>query len=128
MKNPKKIIFHGYLSMGSDKLTSIMKEVRFHIMPSVSEGQATSITHSIVNGGILPITTLACGHEEAMEGIRIDDVALEPVENAMDTAIGLSDSQWAERIVELRSRYLSSHSEHLYKKRLARALTEVIGD
>ncbi|WP_387491261.1 glycosyltransferase [Photorhabdus sp. RM96S] len=92
IKNTNNIFYYGYQNLNSPKMISIFKECTFSILPSCSEGQATSIINSIGNGGLIPIVTRHGGNDKEYT-IHIKELSIESVKNSIINALNMTQEE-----------------------------------
>lgn len=86
------IKYHGYVDVSSSQFIDIVRSCQFSILPSCSEGQATSVLTSMY-AGLIPIVTDSCGVDIYDFGTRIAGLEKRDVMDAIDKASCLTSDQ-----------------------------------
>lgn len=89
-KFPDNVDYLGLLDINSDKFREIAGKVPFVILPSCSEGMATSILTMACNFGTIPIISKQCGVDILSSAIEIESLTAESVANSLEIAMNLS--------------------------------------
>lgn len=91
----------GHLTIGSDKFRLFAERCGFVVLPSCSEGMATSVVTMMVNGGLVPVVSGQTGIDPPPGcGIEFDTLTPEGLAAAMERARNLTAnelSQWSRR-------------------------------
>ncbi|MGR6503008.1 glycosyltransferase [Shewanella sp. Koi 1] len=66
------IIVHGFIDVFSDDFKFIANQCGFVILPSCSEGTATSVITAVANGAMIPTVTKECGFDVGTTGFIIE--------------------------------------------------------
>jgi len=102
------IHYHGKLDIRSDTFLKIVCNCAFAILPSCSEGQATSMLNLMCNG-LIPVMTDKCGIDYRAYGIQIKDCSTRSVLTAIDFCLNMSVDDILRRskicMVETRERH-----------------------
>jgi len=83
LKLPKNIKVHGFIDINSALFSDLSKNCGYVILPSSSEGIATSVLTVMGNGGMIPIVTKECGVDVDDFGILIDSLTVNAVKEAI---------------------------------------------
>lgn len=94
--------YHGFINVNSQKFIQLTSLCLFSILPSCSEGQATSLL-TTMRAGLIPIATESTGIDVANFGFQLDDLSVE----AIAKAINFSDEHTDEDLTtkSLRCKY-----------------------
>ena len=84
------IHYHGFVDVNSDRFKELMDAGVFSILPSCSEGIATSVLTTMANGGMIPIVTKNSGIDIHDYGILIEELTLPAIEKAIAASQKLS--------------------------------------
>lgn len=76
------IHIHGFVKVDSEKFTQITSECLFTILPSCSEGQATSLLTTMATG-LIPIATIYTGIDISKFGIEILSLTTNGIHDAI---------------------------------------------
>jgi hypothetical protein len=101
IKLPANVIDCGFVDVNSDKYITLVKQCRFMLLPSCSEGMSTAIL-TCMRHGIIPVTMKGTGmnemHEycEYFEGYQISDIENKLIELASSDNRKLE--QWSDKI------------------------------
>lgn len=83
-KVSKNVKIYGFINISSDHFQEICKTCAWVILPSVSEGAATSVITCMAYGGLLPILTKECGIDaRQFGGIEIKSINLRGIHEAL---------------------------------------------
>lgn len=86
---PANVHVHGFLDIDSDEFKSIARECLYVILPSCSEGIATSVVTAMGREGLIPIVTKECGVDIKDFGILINDLTVKAVLEALEATESL---------------------------------------
>lgn len=127
---PNNIEYLGPLLIETDSFKSFMNRIPFVILPSCSEGMATSIVTLAYNFGTIPIVTKECGIDFTPELIEINSLSLSAVNEAITEALTLTPKKIFERRHVIRNTFRKNHSNDVFKldfmKVLSKALNRVV--
>lgn len=87
------IKYHGFVDVKSDIFKNLMETCTFTILPSCSEGTATSVITTMANGGLIPIVTRNAGIDISDYGIFINEITLAGVTDAIDRSQKLTHKE-----------------------------------
>lgn len=79
------IHYHGFIDVNSEHFKELMELGTFSILPSCSEGIATSVLTTMLNGGMIPIVPISAGIDLHDFGVLIDEISLDGIERAIST-------------------------------------------
>lgn len=123
----KNIIFHGFVDVNSDKYIEIISRCTFALLPTCSEGQATSLL-TVMAAGVIPISTIYSGLDLEKVGIIIKTLDTNGLNNAINEALTFTDdiiikkSQIAQRIVA------QNHSIDSYQNTMKKIIKKAINN
>lgn len=89
IKETNNIFYHGYQNLNSPRMVSIFRKCTFAILPSCSEGQATSVINCVGNGGLIPIVTTHGGNDKKYT-LRIKELNIGSVKASVIEAINMT--------------------------------------
>jgi galactitol-specific phosphotransferase system IIB component len=116
------IKYHGFLDVMSNRFRSLMETCAFAILPSCSEGIATSVVTTMANGGLIPIVTRNTGIDHNGCGISIDEISLEGIEQAIIKSQELTLEEIKIRSNQIQEHALENFSIDNFKKKLTNIL------
>ena len=123
-KDPR-INFHGMLNISSKKMQSIIDRNSFVILPSCSEGGASSVL-TCMNLGLIPIVSEECSIDLDNFGISIKKLTVENVENSLNEAFELEESDILYQRSEIEKFLHRQHTLNSVKEKLKNILQEII--
>lgn len=123
---PDNIEYLGLMLIESNSFTSLIKKIPFAILPSCSEGMATSIVTLSYNFGTIPLVTKECGFDFAPELIEIKSLSLASVKDAITEALKLSPEEILMRRCEIRKLFRKNHTNEVFKSEFMKALGEAL--
>lgn len=85
----KNIVFHGMVDVESDLMQNLIDKNSFIILPSCSEGMASSVT-TCMQFGLIPVITKECGIDLGEHSILIEDLTINEVRKAMKNALSMT--------------------------------------
>lgn len=110
-KYPNNIEYIGLLKINTDRFNEFVSKIPFVVLPSCSEGMATSILTLVCNYGTIPIVTKQCGINITNDAIEIESLTIQAVKNALKKAMALGE----EDIISTQKRVLDSYRK-MYPK------------
>lgn len=123
---PDNIEYLGVMLIESDFFKSFIKKIPFAILPSCSEGMATSIVTLSYNFGTISLVTKECGFDFAPELIEIKSLSLASVNDAITEALKLSPEDIFKRRCEIRKSFRKNHTNEVFKYEFMKALSEAL--
>ncbi len=90
------ITYHGFMDVRSNEMKLILEQCGFVILPSCSEGTATSVL-TMMDAGLIPIVTRESGIDIEDFGLLIQEFSPESVALAMEKAASLPSEEIRER-------------------------------
>lgn len=109
LNSSPNIHYHGFVDVNSDKFKTIMDQVAFCVLPSCSEGIATSVLTTMANGGTIPIVSRQAGIDLVDHGILLEDLTVDGIEAALAAASKMTVDE-----INARSRYIWSFCRDNY--------------
>lgn len=89
---PDNFKYIGFLDINSDKFIEYAKKIPYVILPSCSEGIATSVITLANNFGTIPIVSKECGIDYVRNVVRIESLTIESIKKSL-CILDLSDNQ-----------------------------------
>ena len=122
--SPSRATHHGFVDVAGEPLRSILSDCAFAILPSCSEGCATSVL-ACMHAGLIPIVTKEAGIDLEF-GITITEATPIGVANAMKEALRMSEEEWLRRSALVVKRVNERHTHEAFIKGFGAALAEVM--
>ena len=119
------INFHGMIDVSSSKMKLLAERNAFVILPSCSEGGASSVL-TCMNLGMIPIVTKECSINLVNFGIQIKDFTLEAMREAINTAIAMTDQEINLQRGLIRKFLDNNHSENAIKMQMTDLLKKIL--
>ena len=91
------ITSYGMISLDSPEFSFLMDLCTYVVLPSCSEGQATSVINVVANSGMLPIITREVGLDMNHGAIEILSCDFESVHRSLVEAFSMMDAEYFER-------------------------------
>ncbi|MFM5411789.1 hypothetical protein ACET9F_14965 [Aeromonas veronii] len=123
---PNNIEYLGPLLIESNFFKSFTNKIPFAILPSCSEGMATSIVTLAYNFGTIPIVTKECGIDFTPELIEIKSLSLSAVHEAITEALTLTPKEIFERRSVIRNTFRKNHSNDVFKSDFMKILNKAL--
>ncbi|MEY8213583.1 MAG: glycosyltransferase [Colwellia sp.] len=86
-----RIKFHGVIDINSGLFNRILERVQYVVLPSCSEGVATSVLTGM-GCGLIPLVTDACDIEAKGVGFKIESIDIESIAGVLKLAFYQDDS------------------------------------
>ena len=86
----ENIHYYGFINVDSQDFIDIVSNCSFTILPTCSEGQATSLL-TTMGAGLIPISTKYCGVDIENEGYIIEDLELESIDKIIKIVMSLGN-------------------------------------
>jgi hypothetical protein len=128
IKYPDNIEYIGFLDVGSDTFEKYVESIPFVILPSCSEGIATSIVTLSYNYGLIPLVSKECGFDFDGNIIEISSLTLDDVTKAINYALSLSNDEIKNKRNILRKKFRENHNILKFREKMEESLILAIGD
>lgn len=112
------IIEHGFVDLNSAHFKEIMEACAFCIFPTASEGGSPSLLNVMANGGLIPLTTLACGIDVDDLGYTFNNNNREGVSNMIDFVKQLSIEEIEEKSLHVKNTVRDYYTYDKYNKNM----------
>lgn len=123
----ENIIFHGFIDVKSKKFIDIVSECSFTILPTCSEGQATSLL-TAMGAGLIPISTIYSGVDIDKYGFLIKKLDIESIDRTLIEVFRLNNSEILHKSI-LNVEYVnSSHNLISFKNKLHNLIVKILND
>lgn len=123
---PNNVEYLGSLLIESDFFKSFANKIPFAILPSCSEGMATSIVTLAYNFGTIPLVTKECGLDFTPELIEIKSLSSSAVNEAITEALMLTPKEIFERRCTIRNSFRKNHSNAVFKSDFMKVLSKTL--
>lgn len=120
-----RVNYHGLVDVNSTKMQEIINANAFVILPSCSEGTASSVL-TCMSVGMIPIVTVQTGIDIEDFGLLIESDTLDSIIEAISIATSLSEDELKLRSKKASDFVKSKHSYDTYAKILTESLHKVI--
>jgi glycosyltransferase involved in cell wall biosynthesis len=118
------ISFYGFVDVKSDLYANLVNQCMFSILPTCSEGQATSLITNMASG-LIPITTKYSGFNVEEHGFLISELTVEAVNGAIDAAMMIDETSLYQRAQELKNYIHNAHSKEAYLSNIHNILKQI---
>ena len=98
---PQNVTLDGFYPTDSPEFLRILQQCCYVVMPSISEGMATSVLTGIIGGKLLPIITKECGIDMTDNVVPIAEHTVESLEKSISCALQISKAQIKNSVEEL---------------------------
>ncbi len=123
--NENNIIFHGMIDVESNEMQDLINKNTFIILPSCSEGMASSVT-TCMQFGLIPIISEECGIDIGEHCILIEKLTPNDVRSAMEKALLLNDEDLI-RKKDLSIKFVNeNNTPEKYKEKISNVLQSFI--
>lgn len=119
------IVYHGFVEVSSDLFEQIVSQCMFTILPSCSEGQATSLLTTMATG-LIPIASVQCGIDIDKYGIVIEELSEIGVAVAVDLALQMKEDELAALSDRVSAYVANNHNLESFFNRFDEILKDVI--
>jgi len=123
---PENVIIHGFLNVESDFFSELAARCLYVILPSCSEGIATSVITAMGRGAMIPIVTKECGVDINDFGVNINALNCDGVLDSLMFCDSISDSELLARSIAAYNNANTMYTFDAYKKDMMRILTKLI--
>ncbi|WP_439839356.1 hypothetical protein [Aeromonas caviae] len=122
------IKYLGFVDIFSPGFISILDDATFAILPSCSEGTATSLVSLVSSGGLIPIITKECGIDLDDDFIEIKQLTCESVEHAIDLALKINSEELLARSIRLQEKFIRKYNYEEFCENLHLSVKELLGE
>lgn len=123
---PGNVIIHGFLNVESDFFSELAARCLYVILPSCSEGIATSVITAMGRGAMIPIVTKECGVDIDDFGVSINALKCESVCDSLKLCDSICDSELLARSIAAHNNANTMYTFDAYKKDMMSILTKLI--
>jgi len=119
------VIFHGMIDVESNEMQNLINKNSFIILPSCSEGMASSVT-TCMQLGLIPIISKECGIDLGEHSILIEELTISGVTKAMKNALSLNEDELL-RKKELSIKHVNKiNTPAKYKEEISEAIRSIL--
>lgn len=126
IKNCKNIIIHGYIDIESEKFKELMMECAFCIFPTASEGGSPSLLNVMANGGLIPLTTGACGIDIDSIGFQFNKISEKEIVEVINHVFQLTSNEVQEKATNVLNRVRTHYTYEKYKINMTQKINKAI--
>lgn len=123
--NAPNVHFHGFIDVQSDLFKQIASKCLFTILPSCSEGQATSLL-TTMGAGLIPVATISTGININELGIKIESLSVKGVADAVAVAGNYSEEDLSALSFNAKSTIREKHSLEAFKENMSLILGKIV--
>ncbi|MDA9636813.1 glycosyltransferase [SAR86 cluster bacterium] len=120
----EKIKFHGMVDVSSEKMKELLSKNKFVILPSCSEGGASSVL-TCMNLGLIPIVTKECSLDLEEFGFVIEELTKDAVLKSMKIASKISEEEKCIQQKKMKSFLSRNHSEDSITIKFKKIIQEI---
>jgi len=126
LKKSKNIHFIGFIDVAGKKFNELTKKCGYVILPSCSEGSATSVL-TCMRKGLIPITTYESGIDLGDFGYKIEVLDIEKLKNQL---LSIAQTPKEEFLEKIRKTYFESfnYTQAKFSEMFEKSLIEVINN
>lgn len=123
---PGNVVIHGFLNVDSDFFSELAARCLYVILPSCSEGIATSVITAMGRGAMIPIVTKECGVDIDDFGVNINALDSDSVRDSLNFCDSFSDSELLARSIAAYNNANTMYTFDAYKKDIMSILKKLI--
>jgi len=123
---PSNVHIHGFINISSPKFRDIVSRTHFVILPSCSEGIATSIITAMGRGAMIPLVTAACGVDIDNFGIKIKELNSESIIATLNECDMLSDVALADMSKQACHTAYNDYSAKQYREKMRENILAIL--
>ena len=116
---------YGFVRLESDVYNHIINTCAFSIFPSCSEGEPGSVINTMYCG-LIPVVPDTAGLQIKNFGIRIEDLSVEQIKQAIVSCARMDVNEVKERSLHCAKDTAETHSIEAYASKLKEALTDIL--
>ncbi len=119
------IYIHGFLDLESESFNEITKNALFVILPSCSEGIATSVITAMGRTAMIPIVTKESGVDIDQFGFEIDQLTVPSILKSLNICDKCSPETLVEKSKSAYKKTISRYNIENYKKNIIHILNRI---
>jgi len=121
------VTFHGFIDVKSEKFIDIISECCFSILPTCSEGQATSLL-TTMGAGLIPVSTIYSGVDVEKYGFLIGELTTQSISDTINKVSNLSNEEILSKSI-LNEEYIDgSHNLIAFEITLKTFIVKILND
>lgn len=121
----KNINFHGMLDVNSQEMRLLVEKNSFVILPSCSEGGASSVL-TCMNQGLIPIVTKECSINLDGFGIKIEGFSKDHVLKSINKALSMTNEDLNNQRSFMKSFLKDNHSSEVIEAKFTKIIKNII--
>lgn len=121
----KNIIDCGFIDVYSKNFIKLMNDVAFVILPSASEGMATSVL-TCMKHGLIPIVTQNVGIDTDNFGITLEEYKVKYIENKILEISMMKNEDIYERYCNLLTYVKNKYELHIFEKDFSEIINKIL--
>lgn len=123
---PENVIIHGFLNVESELFSELAERCLYVILPSCSEGIATSVITAMGRGAMIPIVTKECGVDINDFGVSINTLSFDSVCYSLQLCDSISDDKLLAMSKTAHDNANTLYTFDAYKKEMMCILTKLV--
>ncbi len=122
----KNIHYLGFVKPGSKIFNKLTQETSFIVLPSCSEGIATSVT-TCMRRALIPVVTYEAGIDIADFGVQIEELSIDALAKLFDRISNYDDKELKKRIIKS---YMASfdYTQESFRRSFTKAILSVLNE
>lgn len=124
IKNASNIHIKGPIGVKSQEFSRLTDRCGFVILPSCTEGTATSVT-TCMRRGLIPVVTQEAGIDVNTFGFLLKDISVSRLQKRIKEIIAISDREFHHRIAGT-LHASNAYTQHSFTESLTHALVDVL--
>ena len=125
--NKENIVYHGFIDVQSQEFINIVSQCSFSILPTCSEGQATSLL-TTMGAGLIPVSTIYSGVDVGTYGFLIKELSEESICSTLKEISKLNNDDILSRMNSNKEYVKNSHTINSFKKELSYSIVRSLND
>lgn len=116
----------GFVKLDSPEFTELVSNCGAIITPSLSEGGAGATLNAIANGHFFPIVSENTGLDFQHEEIRINNLSIEGIKQAIEEFLDLSEEEYLQKTKRITSFIKHKHTIQNYRIKLKNSIENIL--
>lgn len=122
---PANVTVHGFVNVLGDEFKAISQACCFTVLPSCSEGIATSIITAAANGAMIPLVTKECGYDVDAGGFLIE-LSADSIVSTLDKLDALTSEELKLMSLAVQDAALSRYTLANYTQKMNQHLQSLL--
>lgn len=123
---PKNVQIHGFLDIDSNDFREITSRSLFVILPSCSEGIATSVITAMGRGAMIPLVSKECGIDVKDFGEKIHELTCDGILNTLSVCDSYKDDELKRMSLRAFQTACDDYSLDQYRKNMRNHIETII--